>query len=304
MSAPAPRVEGAPPGGRLWRATLGRLLRSAPSRIPAALADRATADPARAPVAVAAEGFAFPTATAGTMRLLTAGDVSELREIFVSNMYCAPGFVPRSGATVLDVGANLGLFSAWCLPGMRRGRIIAVEPVPTTLALARANIAEASAHCRSTVAVRLFETAVAEAVRPVELLLPRADGRWTQAAGWACGADTPCAALVRESGGTDRLTVAARPLDAIVEEALPADGRIDLLKVDVEGMEVDCFRGGSQTLRRTQAAVFEYHSPALLDQSSALLGAAGLHEVLRRAPYGSEIALSFWRRDAARGGEG
>jgi phthiocerol/phenolphthiocerol synthesis type-I polyketide synthase E len=52
-------------------------------------------------------------------------------EIFGKGDYAAGGFIQlKAGDTVVDVGANIGLFSLWAMPQIDGGRLLALEPVP------------------------------------------------------------------------------------------------------------------------------------------------------------------------------
>ena len=274
-------------------------MRNYPWRIPALLADdrvflQAVAAHADAPLPVGANTLS--TRLAGPLRFAHGGDVSEAREIFVSNMYCQSGFLPRPGWCVLDIGANLGLFAAWAIPLLRRGTLVAVEPVAEAAALGEGNLRYVRER-NPGVRVRWVPSAVAERLGDLELLLPYGRRGLACATGWACGADTPCAALVREAGGGMTRRVPCEPLDALVERELGSDApRVDLLKVDIEGMEAACFAGATGTLGRTGRVVFEYHSADLLGRCARLLHAAGLREILRRSPYEGDMGLSFWAR--------
>ena len=66
-------------------------------------------------------------------------------EIFVRASYFRHGVsVPRKGAPVIvDVGANIGLFSLSCLRQNPRARILAVEPIPAVFNVLERNL---SAH--------------------------------------------------------------------------------------------------------------------------------------------------------------
>ena len=66
-------------------------------------------------------------------------------EIFVRRSYLQHGVaVPRTGApVVLDVGANIGLFSLLCLRLNPRARVLAVEPSPDTFGVLEANLSDA-----------------------------------------------------------------------------------------------------------------------------------------------------------------
>ena len=57
------------------------------------------------------------------------GAVSFLvKEIFKRRRYAHPGFEIGPKDTVIDVGANMGLFVLWAAPQAAQGRLIAVEP--------------------------------------------------------------------------------------------------------------------------------------------------------------------------------
>jgi FkbM family methyltransferase len=52
------------------------------------------------------------------------------REVWVEEVYAQAGIHIAPEATVVDIGANIGLFSLWAATRCERGRVIAVEPSP------------------------------------------------------------------------------------------------------------------------------------------------------------------------------
>src|ERR1017187_815915 len=61
-------------------------------------------------------------------------------EIFVTRAYTPPGFAPdRPNPTVLDVGANIGLFALFAVNQWPGARVYAFEPVPETFRVLKAN---------------------------------------------------------------------------------------------------------------------------------------------------------------------
>lgn len=50
------------------------------------------------------------------------------KEIFRKRFYDRPDFRGREGDTVVDIGANMGLFAMWMSPQIGNGRIYCVEP--------------------------------------------------------------------------------------------------------------------------------------------------------------------------------
>ncbi len=279
--------------------TVARVLTNYPWRIPALLSDDRLLRQvvaAYGDVSLPSDRVPVQTRLAGPLWMGHGGDVSEAREIFISNMYCHKGFLPRPGWCVLDVGANLGLFAAWAIPLLRRGTLVAVEPVAESAALGERNLGYVQSR-NPGVQVHWVRSAVAERGGELELLLPHGPQGLACATGWTCAGDTPCASLVRAAGGGLPRWVRCETLDALVERELgPNVPVIDLLKVDIEGMEAECFTGAPRSLGRTRRLVFEFHSHDLLERCAGLLRAAGLREVLRRDPYGGGMGLSFWAR--------
>ncbi len=138
--------------------------------------------------------------------------------------------VPEGGV-FLDVGANIGYFSllAHGLVGSR-GRVLAVEPTPTTCEALRANIAR-----NGFEGIELKPIAMGDENTTLRLYVPPASEHrnfnvTTQAApGWT-PVDVPC----RRLG------------DALKEWNVE---RVDLMKIDVEGFEPKVFAGGEEALK-------------------------------------------------------
>jgi len=75
--------------------------------------------------------------TSRTMRIIA----KFLRwEIFSHEQYMRAGFELRPDDTVIDVGANIGMFALWAQPQIARGKLICVEPNPHALKCLAVNI--------------------------------------------------------------------------------------------------------------------------------------------------------------------
>jgi FkbM family methyltransferase len=144
----------------------------------------------------------------------------------------------RSGDTVFDVGANLGVYSLLFsrLVG-RRGRVHAFEPGPPTFA-ALNNHLEREGPCRNLKANPL---AVGAAAGTATLYLP--------------GDDHGQASLSRQTAGSwtaapevAEFAVPMTTLDAYAAERNVA--RVDLIKIDVEGGELGVLQGAARLLAR------------------------------------------------------
>jgi FkbM family methyltransferase len=152
-------------------------------------------------------------------------------------VYAAIRSLLRPGDTVVDAGANIGAFSVLAarLIGPT-GRLVAIEMMPRTAARLRANLA------RNAVAAEVVEAALAASSGEVvaAAIDPAKGGQATLA-------------LAHTLDRPETLSLVTRTLDDI----LAGVDRIALLKLDIEGAEIDALKGGAAVLGRTQAIIFE-----------------------------------------------
>lgn len=152
----------------------------------------------------------------------------------------------RPGDTVLDIGANVGahtvLFSH--LAGSN-GRVLSFEPLPSNLAQLRENVARRGRFQN----VEVFPVAVGgpEASGSVTLLVPGGD--FTQASLRAHAAGSWVHGSKTESYEC--------PITSIDHHfhALPME-RVDLMKIDVEGAELEVLRGAQGLLAQYQPMIY------------------------------------------------
>ena len=78
------------------------------------------------------------------------------REIFDDDVYLQGGITLPEGGTVVDVGANIGMFVLRLLSAKKHLSILALEPVPALFAALQANV---DAHKTPADSVRLFNLA-------------------------------------------------------------------------------------------------------------------------------------------------
>ena len=143
--------------------------------------------------------------------------------------YARLGQWVQPGDWVIDVGANVGHYAVRLsqLVGPS-GRVLAFEPVPETFELLASDIAACG-----TRNVSLFNVAVSAGMRVAGITLPR----------FATGLTNYYMAELTDRGGAfDVLTV---PLDAL----MPPE-RVSLVKLDVEGHEMQALLGMQGLLRR------------------------------------------------------
>lgn len=133
----------------------------------------------------------------------------------------------KPGMTFVDVGANLGDFSlvASRLVG-NSGRVISFEPDPGNCQWLRESIAK-----NELANVELREEALSNTEGQATFFLGDVSGWHTLKGGQ----------LQHEKG---RITVATRRLDSLGLD------RIDVMKIDVEGAELEVLQGAHESLRR------------------------------------------------------
>ena len=172
------------------------------------------------------------------------------------------------GATVVDVGANIGEFALWCLD--RGANIVALEPDP---------------HAHACLAVNLdrFDAALA---------LPHAAWNVRETMYFHTGADHERGSLIeRPAVAGESIIAEAWPLDEVPQIAtLPS---IDLLKIDGEGAEPEILAGAPRTLRCTRRVAVDvgddHDRIHLRHRVAAILESRGF-QLLPDCPAGTIVA--------------
>jgi FkbM family methyltransferase len=171
--------------------------------------------------------------------------------------------LPRDGI-VMDAGANVGvtaIIGSRCVP---KGRVIAIEPSPLAHAcLARTVAANALANC-TIINKCLGETDGEVPFIEVPFLAGSHVGVGGAADQYGITADPFQTDSYVEADGASSVTklVPMTTIDAVVAEL--SLQRLDLIKIDVEGFELDVLKGASQTIRRLcPRFVMEFNSFAL-----------------------------------------
>jgi FkbM family methyltransferase len=170
-------------------------------------------------------------------------------------------FVPQAGWIVFDVGANAGVYT---VQQARRGAyVFAFEPNPdccrrlrTSIRLNNLEGQVTATGCALGAVSGSAELRVPEGLTTMGSLRPE----WTPRAGGS------------------QVEVEVQTLDQVVRSF--AINRIDLLKIDVEGLELDVLHGACQSLHLVDRLIIEYHSIELGRRVIELLAAQGLTTVL------------------------
>lgn len=154
------------------------------------------------------------------------------------------------GATVLDLGANVGVHTlAFARLVGLAGRVVAVEGEPATYGLLSYNV---------------IANGLAEVVTAVPALVGAAEGlvpHVFRPAGENVGARSffkEVHGVPRPAAGADPEIRTMLPLVTVDSLGLPSCA---VMKIDVEGMELDALRGATAVIRRLRPVIyFEYAS--------------------------------------------
>jgi FkbM family methyltransferase len=184
----------------------------------------------------------------------------------------------RPGATVFDVGANVGaytlLFAQWVGPS---GTVVAFEPAPASAAGLRHQLRLNGVADR----VQVVESAVADIVGTAAFAADRASGA--------------NALISAGHAGEHAVMVTTTSLDAFCEAKRI---RPDVIKIDVEGAEMAVLRGARRTLAAEGVQAFmEFHPavwPSLGVTPEVIRAELASH---RLAPEPLDGSLDIWNTE-------
>ncbi len=155
----------------------------------------------------------------------------------------------ESGATVIDIGANVGYTSFVMAHRIGNGKLMAFEPHPSLSAELRDNIASLKSQgCRSQ--IETHEIALGSVAGELPLHVPK-DFSYHRG-------ESSLAAPKHLEYSSDVISVNVKKLDDVIT----AEERIGVMKIDVEGFELDVLRGAEKLFseRRVRDVVFEEHN--------------------------------------------
>jgi FkbM family methyltransferase len=168
-----------------------------------------------------------------------SSDVLTFDQIFFSDEY---GFdVRRTPKTIVDAGANIGLASIYFSNKFPDAKIIAIEPEESNFEVLRINI-EPYANIISVRGALWHENTRINLVDP-------SLGKWGFMTQARDGAEERYGELLHEVRG---MTV-----DTIMREQ--GIDHIDILKLDIEGAELEVFRDPSSWIGKVDALIVELH---------------------------------------------
>jgi FkbM family methyltransferase len=205
------------------------------------------------------------------------------QEIFRAGCYSVPDL--PSHPFVVDVGANIGLFVLYLKRRYPDAEVLAFEPMPQTAALLRKNL---DLHGLDSVTVHEIALGSAADTGVPFTFYPMIPGNSTRHPETKVAAKAALAKTVPEKLA-ERMYRGRRTIVDIarLSSLLPADRTIDLLKIDVEGAEIDVLHGiDPQHWPLIRHMVMEVHDlDGRLEEACDLLRDRGLHpEVTSAVP--------------------
>ena len=156
------------------------------------------------------------------------GRMGETFETHTTDLLAA--LCPRGGSAI-DIGANIGMTSLALAQLCDAGSVLAVEPVQSTYALLKCNL----------------ETAGAQNVTPINVALGADEGSVSM---YVDERNLATAFVVDIGTGYE---IPLTSLDRLVEQQTLT--RLDFIKIDVEGCELEVLQGARTTLARFQPLV-------------------------------------------------
>jgi FkbM family methyltransferase len=201
--------------------------------------------------------------------ILHHGDADDpiflFREIFVGACYAGDDFYrPTPADTVLDLGANIGAFALYLQSRARGMTVHCFEPASRTFALLARNVAENNLGATVTP----HHVAVSDAPGAVRLKRGRSPINTSMFAN-------------DDVDSFDEESVPCVDLSGAIARA--GSDRIDLLKVDVEGAEIEVVSGGDPSdWAKVRRVVLEYHDtfrPGSRDHVASALRDRGFSSV-------------------------
>lgn len=196
------------------------------------------------------------------------GDFFVFHEIFLGECYRLPVWYQPKSATIVDLGANIGLTTLYYYRQFPDATFICVEPDPTNLSLLRVNCASLQGQ------TILIEGAVSDQTGSVYFVNDQASwgGKIVQHS--AHGIQIPC-----------------YDINNILSHA--GNNPIDLLKIDIEGAEEAIFATPCPWLGRVKMIIIELHSELGVTNFRRAVHEAGFRVLEPDPAQGTKMLIAY-----------
>jgi FkbM family methyltransferase len=197
-------------------------------------------------------------------------DVLTFTEVIQQEVYKEVVAAVPDCHTIIDLGANIGLASRYFADHFPDCKLLGVEPNPSTYEVLQLNVAHlvADGRCRTLRAAvwSSEKTLAGEAVDDPDHFSAFAVHETADASGEKAIAGWPMSRIIAHAGFE----------------------RVDLLKVDIEGAEVELFKGNVDWLQQVRTIAIEFHDNSreecrfddLMNEYGFRVNDSGSHTVL------------------------
>jgi FkbM family methyltransferase len=192
-----------------------------------------------------------------------------------------PWFRDYDVATIIDVGANEGQFAGWARSAFPSAALYCFEPLPDCFGrLCRRFAVDPKFHP--------FDCALGAAAGEAEIF----QNVYSPASSMRVMRDTHRQAFPYAASSTP-VRVAVRTLDEVLRDVALAP--LTLLKIDVQGAELDVLAGGARTLTRTRLVLIETSLEQLYEDEPLF---DAVYRVMRDRGFVLRAAVDMLRRPA------
>lgn len=179
------------------------------------------------------------------------GDLVFVYEIWYSRVYeRLPNFCMKEGYNCLDIGASIGSVCLRWAAHNKSGRIIAVEPHPETFHRLKRNCESNNMHN----------------IECVNAAIGSESGK-----GFIKTYKNSSLSRILEKPEDGETSVNCRILSIDDLVRWKSIDHVDIMKIDVEGYEVECLKGAKRTMDVTSRIIIEYHNDRLRDEAISIL---------------------------------
>ncbi len=172
--------------------------------------------------------------------LLDHGNVST-----VESVYCHDSIKHIENPVIFDIGANIGTFTTWMAKAFPLGKIYSFEPQRSVFQMLCGNMA-----INNIYNVHAYNFGIGSTY----CILRTKEPNYFKNVDYGTYTLNTNASLERVD---QDLNIEVRPLDLVVDQY--GVTRVDLIKIDVEGMDMDVIYGGIETIKKFRPKIFIEH---------------------------------------------
>ncbi len=196
------------------------------------------------------------------------GDLFVFHEVLLDRIYQIPNSWAGDVATVVDLGANIGITTLFFSQYFPNARYVCVEPDSENARLLRRNVAGLGDR------VQIIEGAVSD--HSGSRAFDRSGRSWE---GRLCGQ------------GISGPQVRCYTMNEVMAESTLTS--IDILKVDIEGAEEQLFMSGGDWLKRVKLMIVELHDAYTIERFRKDVAAMGFTVIAPGPKYQNRMTLAL-----------